>query len=94
MRPAHDPRSGSDPPPCSSCAEGLGQGSVLGVIPEALQPREVSGSRCAQPPAPPRAGRLSSLPQISGSTVGEIVVVPDMHTRKASSGMRAGPAQT
>ncbi|EIE19309.1 hypothetical protein COCSUDRAFT_25815 [Coccomyxa subellipsoidea C-169] len=39
---------------------GLGEESVIGVIPEALQPRE-----------------------ISGETVGEIRIVPDMHTRKA-----------
>ena len=40
---------------------GLGEESVIGVIPEALQPRE-----------------------ISGETVGEIRVVPDMHTRKVN----------
>ncbi|KAK9830081.1 hypothetical protein WJX72_009660 [[Myrmecia] bisecta] len=39
--------------------DGLGEGSVIGVIPEALVPREVSGE-----------------------SVGEIRVVPDMHTRK------------
>lgn len=37
----------------------LGEGSVIGIIPEALQPREVSGA-----------------------AVGEVRIVPDMHTRK------------
>ncbi|KAK9839266.1 hypothetical protein WJX81_004770 [Elliptochloris bilobata] len=40
--------------------EGLGEQAVIGVIPEALQPHE-----------------------ISGPTLGDIRVVPDMHTRKA-----------
>jgi cytokinin riboside 5'-monophosphate phosphoribohydrolase len=37
----------------------LGEGSVIGVIPAALEPREVSGA-----------------------AVGEVRIVPDMHTRK------------
>eukprot|EP00798_Chlamydomonas_sp_ICE-L_P017238 gene17238-23562_t len=39
---------------------GSGDGSVVGVIPEALKPKE-----------------------LSGETIGELLVVPDMHTRKA-----------
>lgn len=37
----------------------LGEGSVLGIIPEGLMPRE-----------------------IVGDSIGELKVVPDMHTRK------------
>ena len=40
----------------------LGEGSVIGIIPEALQPREVSGA-----------------------AVGEVRIVPDMHTRKVEN---------
>lgn len=40
----------------------LGEGSVIGVIPAALEPREVSGA-----------------------AVGEVRIVPDMHTRKVGA---------
>jgi Possible lysine decarboxylase len=45
----------------------LGEGSVIGIIPEALQPREVSGA-----------------------AVGEVRIVPDMHTRKVGNLVRLG----
>ena len=85
-------------------------GSVIGVIPEALQPREARGCWCvggqgwwlaarvaggsaggSQRPSPPAAPprRDAAIPfslQISGTTVGELRVVPDMHTRKARKG--------
>lgn len=44
----------------------LGEGSVIGVIPAALEPREVSGA-----------------------AVGEVRIVPDMHTRKAEMAAEA-----
>lgn len=42
-----------------SVYDNLGEGSVLGIIPKALRPRE-----------------------ITGDSIGELQVVPDMHTRK------------
>lgn len=44
---------------CTQVFQLLGEGSVIGVIPAALEPREVSGG-----------------------AVGEVRIVPDMHTRK------------
>ena len=41
-------------------ADGLGEGAVIGVIPEALAPREVGP--CAQPACPPARPRSASLP--------------------------------
>lgn len=43
--------------------EKLGDGSVLGVMPEALIPREITGDH-----------------------IGELKIVPDMHTRKVCGG--------
>lgn len=74
---------------------GLGEESVIGVIPEALQPREVvfnllscimnimsSRSACGDCGISLRADQIFLVLQISGETVGEIRIVPDMHTRK------------
>ncbi|KAK9806701.1 hypothetical protein WJX73_010267 [Symbiochloris irregularis] len=44
----------------TTVSAGLGEDSVIGVIPGALQPRE-----------------------ISGGAIGELIIVPDMHARKA-----------
>ena len=58
-------------------AEGLGQSSVFGVIPEALKPREVCAwhAACQQLRLPCLTPAFGCV-QISGDTIGEILVVP------------------
>ena len=66
---------------------GLGEESVIGVIPEALQPREVPAAVDEHESLiQGMQGKLTYMcaVQISGETVGEIRVVPDMHTRKVN----------
>lgn len=79
---------------------GLGEESVIGVIPEALQPREVILIPCECVKQWQYMLTVVSimyrpnfvlLLQISGETVGEIRIVPDMHTRKVGFASAAQP---
>ena len=70
--------------------QGLGDEGVIGVIPEALAPREVGSGESGVGWAGCIKGRISapsaplSVVQMSGEMIGQLHKVPDMHTRKVS----------